>query len=251
MDDINYLKLGEDVYALKKISRQGVDISEELKEYYENKDKARREQLHNSVAESMVDEWNTQCNHLEKYNKRGTVEVPRELMNKLITYHGNVFYELKVMIYAPHEVTISKSYMEEAGVDLQSHPMLEQFGRTDSIIIKIEPTIFLPLVVGYDARGDKIRMFDTHTFHTYGDGRLCTDHHSASEFWQLSRTELEHQLSRVNWFSPAAHRVRYQGNTVCRLSDILNVNTIREARAHNREEDAQWRTTPSATPSAL
>lgn len=239
--DVNYLKLGNKVFALKEVDRPDIDINQELKEVYEGQFNQFKQEVQDGIVQESQEDWNTQINHLDRLKSRvGDVQVPRG--SGLVYVDRTKARPARIILYSPHTVITPRNYLRRDEYNWNDN-IMESFAaagvptanQTDTVEIKIIPVMFIPMLVYYNENINEMYTPDFKGFHSYtSDGRICTGDHTASDFWNSSN--FEELMNVVNWFSPANRRPNYKGRQYS-IHDILNNDTI---LAINRREVNTW-----------
>ena len=232
--DTNYLKLGTKLFAVKEILGQGIDIDAETKEFYKSKYEQHTEQFGNALADNMTSEWTTQANRIREYSNQQQVVIPPNLFDKLVMYRGNMLLEMRTVHYEPKEVTVVCSTLRYYS-GMQASPLLRDFADGDNLIATIIPPCSIDILVGYNARHNRIFTPFSKTIHSFNDGRVCTGNASANVYWELSDNQLGVELSKINLFSPASSVIVHNGITWNRTSFITGETVIAVRRREGGE----------------
>ncbi len=238
--EVNYLRLGDKVFAVKEINNPAIDINEELRQLYNNRIDAHVDQYNEGVVENVVQEWTTQYDHISDRQNRGDVKVPSTLFDKPVIVKNGRVLECRAILYSPCQMlgTLDMfAYRCQLSLDdanLAKFRELDGATRSTDIYIDIAPSVFLPLIVAYDPSISKLYTINMRTFHSYSDGRICTGNHSAEDFWNAPN--FEELINHVNWHSPATDTIRY-GEIRIKLKDMLTNASITGFR---RRGDSEW-----------
>jgi hypothetical protein len=202
--DVNtdILRVNGSLYAIKRIECDDIDINEELKDLYGKKHEQHVETLNEGIVENASDDWNKQIEHIQNFGNKGTYTVPASLYNKPVMVFKDNLIELRVITYAPNKVRVNGAYIDSHCSFINKPP--SEDGR---YIVDIEPPFSIPMLVGYSKKLNKLYTPLQRTYHTFGDGAVCTSNHKASEFWALDPVAMEREMNIINTFSPANREV--------------------------------------------
>ena len=255
--EANFLKIGDNIFTVKKIGAEGLDMEKEIKEYYKSKFDEHQDNMNESVAQGMSDDWNMQLNHVRQYNSRGTITIPPEKHNKLVLYRSNAsrLLEVRLAIYSPTEIQVTRGSIERfCGTAVNRHAMLRDYRDTgEELILQFEPLCQYPMSVGFD--GNTLYVLNMRTFHTFDGSNVCCGDHGAPAFWALSNEALSRELSKINTFSlasdylvtptpvPSREGDRGQSITLAQFADPTKLIAVRRAR---EERDSTWSTMQEA-----
>lgn len=237
---VNYLKLGDKVYAISEIQAKGVDINAELKEFYDQRHGQLAEEFGQVLNDSMQQEWDTQIAHLRKFETRGQIAVPDSMFGKVVMVHNNKLLPVRPIVYAPDEVSASISWLRSRCSNINFRlGMWRPFTNDSEVVLTIKPLFAIALPICYDKQANQMYTPTLRTFHTMSYGNnVCTGRHKASDFWKLSDEAFNKEMNRINTFSPASSTVRIGGRDYG-FADIINNETITNVRERGT---TQWRT---------
>lgn len=238
---VDYLKIGDKVYAVQEIQAKGIDINAELKEFYDQRHGQLAEEFGQVLNSNMQEEWNAQIAHLRKFEERGAIKVPDNMFGKLIMVYNNRLLPCRVVVYSPTDVAVSLNWLKgriERGKITFTRQIWEGFEDNDELTLTLKPLFAVPLVVAFDSKADQIYTPFQKTYHTMGGMNLCTGNNKASDFWKLDDMALQRELNRINTFSPATHSIR-ANNLDYSFSNIMTNDTIIEVKDR---EVTSWRT---------
>ena len=226
------LKLGNHFYAVKRIECEDVDINKELRSLYQTKHDQHVDNINQGIVTQATEDWNRQIEHIRKFEGKSSVTIPERLFGKPLCLFNNVLLELRVITYAPNEAMTHKGYLRNYPTVLDK---LSEFSPTETLIITMKPLFTKPLLVGFSEKNGSLYTLSD-TFHTFSGGQVCTGNHQGKDFWALNDENLEREMNRVNYFSPASHRVHVNGNRYD-IGQLITNETFVSAR---RRGDAQW-----------
>lgn len=235
--DTSYLKLGNELYAVKRIECQDVDIDEELREFYQTRHDDHVKLLNESVVNGSTEEWTSQLDHLRKYKNRGEVTLPRSLYGKVVCYYGNVFLDqVRCIIYSPNIVSGPADRFMQMGIHFPEE--LGEVEIIETLEADITPRFAIPIMIGYSAQANHMVTLGTQLIHSFGPyGRICTGRHKASDFWNAAN--FADLINHINMYSPASHSVNTADGQIYRIPDLVNNDTVSNLR---RRGDETWRT---------
>lgn len=239
--DTSFLKVGRKVYAVREIHSDGLDIENELKEFYAKQYEKEVADVHGAVVNEISEEQNKQLRHIQTFRGRSEVKVPAELFNKPIVYWNAKFLELRCIIYSPYSAHTNRQYLADKGCQIDNDKFPRRNGRIvptqTQLYVEFRPQFAIPLYVGFDKRTGALYTPFYRTFHTMGGYNVCTGNHSGRDFWTLSDLSLETNFNRINMFSPAQNSV-VVGRETYHFSRLINNDTIE--RITIREGENQW-----------
>ena len=225
------LRIGETLYALKRIESAKIDINEELKELYEARHKQHVETLNDGVVNTAMEDWNTQINHIRSFEGKGQHAITAKHFDKPVMVHRGMFLLLRVILYSPTEMRTSWDYIRnrQRGVDVI--PKIKKFCEeyTGTVLIRFRPQFCIPLVVGFCEKTGGLFTPFIRTFHTMSGGNVCTGNHTGKDFWKLSNVALEHEMNRINTFSPASSSVDVNGHRYG-WREMINDQTVQSVQ---------------------
>jgi len=224
--EVNYLKLGDKVYAVSEIQAKGIDINAELKEFYDERHGQLAQEFGQVLNDNMQEEWDTQIAHLRKFETRGAIAIPESMFNQPVIVFNGVLMPVRIIIYSPNEVSASMSWLRNRLRINYRRAMWNAFRDRDAnVILKIKPLFAIPLVLCYDKKANQMYTPQLRTFHTMYGSNVCTGRHKANDFWRLNDENLTIQMNRINTFSPAGSSVTI-GNISYDFQAIINDDTI-------------------------
>lgn len=236
------LRIGGRYYAIKRIESKDIDINEELKELYEARHKQHVETLNNGVVQTAIQDWNTQINHIRSFEGKGQHAITAKHFDKpVMVYHGR-FLLLRAIIYAPCEMQTNWDYIRTRQASAASIPAVREFLKVtehgtydhDSVIITFKPPFMIPLFIGFDEKVGTLYTPFMRTFHTMSGGNVCTGNHEGKDFWKLSDEALQHEMNRINMFSPATGIIVVH-NTTYDIRTLIDANTFVSIRKRGEE----------------
>lgn len=235
-EDINYLRLGDRTFAVTEVQGEKIDIDAELKEFYKAKEESLATQFGSALIDNALEEWQTQINHLQKYDTRGIIAVKQADYNKLVmAFNGSLCF-CRIVMYSPIEATTDKGYLTSR---LGWNPDdLHEYPNDEKLILTLKPSYSIPLVLVYDKRNNRMYTPKQRTFHTMGGHSVCTGNYSARDFWALNDEDLTTNMNRINTFSPAIDHILINGVEHTLRSVISKDNTTSIRVGGN----GQWRT---------
>lgn len=231
--DINtdILRIGGHLYAVKRIQAKDIDINKELKELYGKRFDAHVSQLNEGCVTDVVKDWNTQIQHLRKYEGKNAKAIPERMFDKPVVYYRNMLLELRAVIYAPAEFV---GTAQDTRFTAIRQKLIEALGETEAygvttIVVTIKPPFAVPVLYGYDERTKMLYSPFSRTFHSFEDGRICTGNHTAEDFWRLDGQAFPIEMCKVNLFSPACRRMTVNGREHT-LESIITLDNFVSAR---------------------
>lgn len=238
--EVNYLKIGNKVYAINEIQAEGIDVNAELKEFYEERHTQLADEFGQTLNNDMQQEWDTQIAHLRKFENKGAITVPANMYGKALIVQNNVLMPIRVVLYSPCEMTCTHSYAQHNlnRCDFSSSVWRNAWSSGADLIITFKPSFAIPMLVAYDKKSNRLYTPTFQTYHTMSGYSLCTGNHKASDFWALSDDDLEVQLNKINTFSPARREVNVKGE-LYRMEHLVNDDSVIEVK---QKGEGVWRT---------
>lgn len=235
----NYLKLGKKVFAVKEIQGEGIDIEQEIREFYKTKYGQHAEALNGAVAEEMTEQWNAGIHRIQEYGRNAGREViiPSQLIGKpVFTFGSGYLMELRLATYTPIEISGTYYQMaEQIGAD---HRLIRPFRRNHAdLTVFIKPQVSFPIYVGFDEKHRKLFIPKHRTIHTFSDGSVCTGNATPEQFWSMDDETLSREISKVNLFSPATSVIK-NGDQRWAINDLITPETVENVI--RKGGDTQW-----------
>lgn len=249
MPDSDFAVVGGQVFVASKTGLPLASLLKEIKKFYEGRVEEVRKQAGDKMFGEVWEDWNKQLRHLELYKQGNTAIIPVALHNKTVMFYMGEVGEVRVVRYNPWEMVGSVGQLwdyclrngqprKECGKLIER---LRGMERDKKVRVVLEQDkvdwdmefMFLP-------RGKKIwNPGDWRTFHTMGDGRLCTGNNPPEVFWAAE--DFEGEVNKINLFSLAASSIMSRGEVVPRVVDIKDL--LRDSFVVGLEEEGErkWR----------
>lgn len=225
----DYLKIGDYLYAIKKIGA-GIDVEKEVRQYYADRVKGLQLTMATAVSKEIQDDAQRQLDKIEKYRRKGAVAIPRELIDKpcVYTQRAGEVMEAVPIVYHPWLVVGSKGNFTDIGVSTRTKAW-EGLKADDKVEVLIQNTVYIPALVGVARKTKRLYMFNMFTPHTFSDGRLCIGESPFEQYANLAPLAMAKQLSVINLFSPVNQYIRFDrtelpiGQFINEMCTILKV----------------------------
>jgi len=236
--DINtdILRIGGSLYAVKRIQAKEVDINAELRELYGKRFSAHVEQINEGCVSETIKDWDSQIQHLRKYEGKNAKAIPQALFGKPVMIWNNNLLELRAVIYAPHEVIGTFEDRRFNNVRAKIREAITGVQPADTICVSIKSNFAVPIWYGYNERSGTLHTPNFKTYHTMGSGNVCTGNHTGRDFWRLDPVAFAHEVNKVNLFSPATASVLVGG----REYDIGSLCTRDNFVSARKRGDDTW-----------
>lgn len=221
------MRIGGTYYAVKRIESQNIDINEELKSLYTQRHARHVENLNTGIVENAQEDWDKQIEHLRSFEGRGAITIPSRLFSKPVMEHRGNLLELRMIVYSPNEVQGTRdSFRGVVDGDLAQ----------GTLYASVKPLFNIPMLVGYCPRTKHLWTPTQQTFHSFGDGRVCTGTHSGEDFWNLNDKDLTTEMNRINLFSPANRHIDVDGTSY----DMRNAYSRENIISITERRDTIW-----------
>jgi len=244
------LKIGDDVYALQKVSSQGLDMEREMKSYYDDRVEIHKRELDGTLAINIQEEWDSQVTHLRNIRNRENVEVSSNLYDRNIRYMSRIrqLVEIRIIEVAPLEIKGTVYAIKQYLLNTADDPALgtvelemkrwintHEAPMDTQVSILLKDTFSMKTTVAYSSVLNKMYMLDIKTPHTYSDSQLCTGNSEASVFWGLDDRALSLELSRVNLYSMTNQYYMWAGETW-----TIKKMVRQSVESYSIAEEGQW-----------
>lgn len=230
---VNFLKIGKKTYALKEVCKEGINIEDEVKEFYESKYKIHVEDFNDVVSGTMENEWNTLASKIQRHSQKSSIAIPPNMQFLPVTCIGTRVIPLRTVIYEPTEMkcciyNLDLSSMGHLKDEVES---MRNLDRNTVLIIKFKPTVRFPILVGYCGKTDQLYIPFSTTAHSFPGGNVCLGNSKAHTYWSMSDETLGIELSKINLFSPASRVIAKDdngeyGTYKWEIKDIVTKDTI-------------------------
>lgn len=208
--ETNYLKLGDQVFAIKQIGA-GFDIDAEMREFYKQKVETLTTLTSEAVHRDISNEHQAQLQRIQELRQRGQVSIPRDKIGKCIAYTqsaGEVM-ECVPVVYHPWQVVGTKAQLRDM-FQAANEGQWREIRAEDETAVTISNSVYIPAFVGIGRRTQKLWMLGgLKTPHTMGSGDLCISQSPFNQYARLNPMEMSKQISIINLFSPARHDIAF------------------------------------------
>lgn len=235
---IDYLKLGDSIFAITKVG-DGIDIHREVKTFYEEKFQKTKIRLEGALVKGTGEDWSTQLESLTRKRQTHTVAIPPDMLHKVVMNHRNAgsVVEVRPIIYHPHLVTGTKDNFRSHGLACNIGTSSKFHGFKDGVnlAVTIACDIYIPCAIAISPTNKTIYIVGAKTPHTMGgDGRLCIGNSRFEDYASLDSMAMSRQVSVINLFSLAGSPIEFMGETIG-LAEVINDDTIVKV-----EEESRW-----------
>jgi len=242
-DVTSFVKVGNDIYSLEKVSDKGFEYEQQIINYHRKILADTLEKEQNVFQKERLDDWGTQINQVTQWRNqarnRNNFRIDQNNHGQMFMSYKRgrpstthmIFLECLAILYEPTEMLVygegSRSSVARFIESLPFSIFLNQ-----QTIIKFKcPFEPFPLIVGRDVKGRTVYTPFQMTPHTFGGERnVCSGSYN-NGLWINDIAELTERFNRINTTSLASNQISISPFQIIEFDTFLesiDLNTVQQ-----------------------
>ena len=228
----SYLVIDGKVFYIEKTKENPNDIQKKLHDFYQAEYNRIKQEAITAWKANVDSEFQRSVEHISKFQARASVSVPPEMYGKSMLYdNGNkTFYYTTPIIYNPlYFVGSYSTVMSTLGISEfdEDSPFVKLNGTMSStkVYVKLKAAPQHACLVGFDPKGNKIKIFGLRTFHCMSN-YMCIGENDAKKYFNVSQLTLQQQVSTTNLFSLAPNGGAKINDTIYETRHLLKLSNV-------------------------